>query len=87
MKNSGKNLVTRKSNIYAASAISELLKTSFGPKGMHKMVIDSYGNLTVTNDGVSILKDLTVEHPAAKMMVELAKTQSREVGDGTKKDV
>ena len=74
-------------NIFVANVISEILKTSFGPRGMHKMVIDQYGNLTVTNDGVSVLKDLTVEHPIAKLMVELAKTQSKEVGDGTKKVV
>jgi chaperonin GroEL (HSP60 family) len=67
----------------AARVIGEVLKTTLGPRGMDKMLIDSLGDITITNDGATILKEIDVEHPAAKMMVEIAKTQDDMVGDGT----
>lgn len=70
-------------NILAAKVIAESVKTTLGPRGMDKMLVDSLGDVVVTNDGVTILKEMDVEHPAAKMMVEVAKTQENEVGDGT----
>jgi len=70
-------------NIMAARIIAEAVRTSLGPKGMDKMLVDSLGDVTVTNDGKTILDEMEVEHPAAKMMVEVAKTQDKEVGDGT----
>ncbi|BDC36660.1 thermosome subunit beta [Candidatus Methanoliparum sp. LAM-1] len=70
-------------NIMAAKAVAEAVRTTLGPKGMDKMIVDSLGDVTVTNDGVTILKEMDIEHPAAKMMVEVAKTQDDEVGDGT----
>lgn len=70
-------------NIAAAKAVAEAVRSTLGPKGMDKMLVSSIGDITVTNDGVTILKDLEVEHPAAKMIVEVAKTQDEEVGDGT----
>ncbi len=70
-------------NILAAKVIAESVKTTLGPRGMDKMLVDSLGDVVVTNDGVTILKEMDVEHPAAKMMVEVAKTQDDEVGDGT----
>ncbi len=70
-------------NILAARVIAESVKTTLGPRGMDKMLVDSLGDVVVTNDGVTILKEMDVEHPAAKMMVEVAKTQEDEVGDGT----
>ena len=70
-------------NILAARIIAEAVKSTLGPKGMDKMLVDSLGDVVVTNDGVTILKEMEVEHPAAKMMVEIAKTQEDEVGDGT----
>ena len=70
-------------NIMAARAIAETLKTTLGPKGMDKMLIDSLGDITVTNDGATILDEIDVQHPAAKLMVEIAKAQDDEVGDGT----
>ncbi len=70
-------------NIYAAKLISETVRTTLGPKGMDKMLVDSDGFVTVTNDGVTILKQIEVDHPAAKMIIEIAKTQETEVGDGT----
>jgi thermosome len=70
-------------NILAARVIAESVKTTLGPRGMDKMLVDSLGDVVVTNDGVTILKEMDVEHPAAKMMVEIAKTQDDEVGDGT----
>ncbi|MFQ6052326.1 MAG: thermosome subunit alpha [Candidatus Hydrothermarchaeota archaeon] len=72
-----------RNNIFAARAIAEAVRTTLGPKGMDKMLVDSLGDITITNDGVTILKDIDVEHPAAKMMVEVAKTLDDEVGDGT----
>lgn len=73
----------RKSNILAGQIIAEVLKSTLGPKGMDKMLIDSLGDITITNDGATILKEIDVKHPVAKMIVEVAKTQDDEVGDGT----
>jgi len=73
----------QKGNITAARAIAEILRTTLGPRGMDKMLISSIGDITITNDGASVLKDMDVEHPAAKMMVEISKTQDDMVGDGT----
>jgi len=70
-------------NIEAALAISDAVRSTLGPKGMDKMLVDSMGDVTITNDGVTILKEVDVEHPAAKMIVEVAKTQDNECGDGT----
>ena len=70
-------------NIMAARVIAEAVRTTLGPRGMDKMLVDSLGDVVITNDGVTILKEMEVEHPAAKMMVEVAKTQDDEVGDGT----
>ncbi len=72
-----------KNNIAAARAIADAVRTTLGPRGMDKMLVDSLGDVVITNDGVTILKEIDVEHPAAKMMVEVAKTQDSEVGDGT----
>ncbi len=73
----------RKSNMLAAQIISEVLKTTLGPRGMDKMLIDSLGDITITSDGATVLDEIDVQHPAAKMMIEVAKTQDKEVGDGT----
>ncbi len=70
-------------NILAGRVISEAIRTTLGPRGMDKMLVDNLGDVTITNDGVTILDEMEVEHPAAKMMVEIAKTQEDEVGDGT----
>jgi len=70
-------------NIAAAMAVAEALKTALGPKGMDKMLVDSFGDVTITSDGRTILDEMDVQHPVAKMMVEVAKTQDQEVGDGT----
>ncbi|MBR6037432.1 MAG: TCP-1/cpn60 chaperonin family protein, partial [Candidatus Methanomethylophilaceae archaeon] len=70
-------------NIAAAKAISDAVRSSLGPRGMDKMLVDSMGDVVITNDGVTILKEMDVQHPAAKMLVEVAKTQDAEVGDGT----
>ena len=70
-------------NFAAAKAVAAAVRSTLGPKGMDKMLIDSMGDITITNDGVTILKEMDIEHPAAKMMVEIAKTQDAEVGDGT----
>jgi len=80
-RNRGKE--AQKNNIMAARVIGEVLKTTLGPRGMDKMLIDSLGDITITNDGAAILDEIEVEHPAAKMMVEIAKTQDNMVGDGT----
>ncbi|MEM2839075.1 MAG: thermosome subunit beta [Thermoplasmata archaeon] len=71
------------SNITAAKAIGEAVRSTLGPRGMDKMLVDSMGDVVITNDGVTILKEIDVEHPAAKMIVEVAKTQDEECGDGT----
>ena len=73
----------QKNNIAAAKIISEIVRSSLGPRGMDKMLVDSLGDVTITNDGATILKEIDVQHPAAKMLVEIAKTTDNEVGDGT----
>jgi len=73
----------QRSNIMAARAVAGAVRTTLGPKGMDKMLVDTMGDVVITNDGVTILKEMDIEHPAAKMMVEIAKTQDAEVGDGT----
>ena len=70
-------------NIEAARAVANSVRTTLGPKGMDKMLVDSIGDVVITNDGATILKEMDIEHPAAKMIVEVAKTQDDEVGDGT----
>jgi len=70
-------------NIAAAKAIADAVRSTLGPRGMDKMLVDSMGDVVITNDGVTILKEIDVEHPAAKMLVEVAKTQDQECGDGT----
>lgn len=70
-------------NISAARAIADSVRSTLGPRGMDKMLVDSMGDVVITNDGVTILKEIDVEHPAAKMLVEVAKTQDEECGDGT----
>ncbi|MBI5680799.1 MAG: TCP-1/cpn60 chaperonin family protein [Methanobacterium sp.] len=70
-------------NIMAGKLLAETIRTTLGPKGMDKMLVDGLGDIVVTNDGVTILKEMDIEHPAAKMLVEVAKTQEDEVGDGT----
>ena len=73
----------RQGNVMAVQAISNIVKTSLGPQGLDKMLVDDIGDVTITNDGATILKLLEVEHPAAKVLAELAQIQDREVGDGT----
>jgi len=73
----------QKNNIAAAKIIAEIVHTSLGPRGMDKMLVDSLGDVTITNDGATILKEIDVQHPAAKMLVEISKTTDNEVGDGT----
>jgi archaeal chaperonin len=81
LRSTGKDAQSR--NIAAAKAVAETVRTTLGPKGMDKMLVDSIGDVTITNDGATILNEMEIEHPAAKMMVEVAKTQEDEVGDGT----
>src|SRR3970040_2148601 len=73
----------QKNNIAACKIIAEIVKSSLGPRGMDKMLVDSLGDVTITNDGATILKEIDVQHPAAKMLVEISKTTDNEVGDGT----
>ncbi|MBI2140463.1 TCP-1/cpn60 chaperonin family protein [Candidatus Woesearchaeota archaeon] len=73
----------QRTNILAAKLVAETVRTTLGPKGMDKMIVDSLGDVTITNDGVTILEEMQIEHPSAKMLVEVAKTQEAEVGDGT----
>ena len=80
-RTTGKN--AQRNNIMAAKLVAETVRTTLGPKGMDKMIVDSMGDITVTNDGVTILEEMQIEHPAAKMIVEVARTQEAEVGDGT----
>jgi len=80
-RTTGKN--AQRTNIMAAKMVAETVRTTLGPKGMDKMIVDSLGDVTVTNDGVTILEEMQIEHPSAKMIVEVAKTQEAEVGDGT----
>src|SRR6185312_5570859 len=77
----------QKNNITAAKLIAEVVKSSLGPGGMDKMLVDSLGDVTITNDGATILKEIDVQHPAAKMMVEVSKSIDNEVGDGTTSSV
>jgi thermosome len=81
LRTTGRDAQTR--NIMAAKAVAETVRTTLGPKGMDKMLVDSIGDVTITNDGATILDEMEIEHPAAKMIVEVAKTQEDEVGDGT----
>jgi len=81
LRSKGRN--AQENNIAAARAIADAVRTTLGPKGMDKMLVDSIGDIVITNDGVTILEEMEIEHPAAKMMVEVAKTQNEEVGDGT----
>ncbi len=76
-----------RNNLMAARAISEILKTTYGPKGMDKMLVDSLGDVTITNDGATILDKMDLQHPAGKMLVQVAKGQDEEAGDGTKTSV
>merc|ERR1712109_380368 len=80
-RTSGKAI--REQNVTAASSIANIVKSSLGPVGLDKMMVDDIGDVTITNDGATILKLLEVEHPAAKVLVELAALQDEEVGDGT----
>lgn len=80
-RTTGRN--AQRTNIMAAKLVAETVRTTLGPKGMDKMIVDSLGDVTITNDGVTILEEMQIEHPAAKMIVEIAKTQEDEVGDGT----
>jgi archaeal chaperonin len=80
-RNTGRN--AQRNNIMAAKLVAETVRTTLGPKGMDKMLVDSLGDVVVTNDGVTILEEMHIEHPAAKMLVAVAKTQENEVGDGT----
>src|SRR5438552_2419413 len=73
----------QKNNFAAAKLIAEVVRSSVGPRGMDKMLVDSLGDVTITNDGATILKEIDVQHPAAKMMVEISKATDNEVGDGT----
>ena len=80
-RSQGRN--AQRTNIMAAKLVAETVRTTLGPKGMDKMLVDSMGDVVVTNDGVTILEEMSIEHPSAKMIVEVAKTQEDEVGDGT----
>ena len=80
---STKGRTAHTNNIMAAKAVADAVRSTLGPKGMDKMLVDSMGDIVITNDGATILKELDVEHPAAKMIVEVAKTQDNECGDGT----
>ncbi len=73
----------QRNNITAAKVVAEILKSCLGPRGMDKMLVSGFGDATITNDGATILKEMEIQHPAAKMMVEVAKTTDQEVGDGT----
>ena len=81
LRSKGKD--AQRNNIAAAKVVADAVRTTLGPKGMDKMLVDSIGDVTITNDGATILKEMEIEHPAAKMIVEVAKTQEDEVGDGT----
>jgi len=80
-RTSGQDIRTQ--NVTAALAIANIVKSSLGPTGLDKMLVSSIGDVTITNDGATILKQLQIEHPAAKVLVELADLQDQEVGDGT----
>src|SRR5574339_813795 len=80
-ENRGKE--AQRNNLTAAKLVAEVVKSSLGPRGMDKMLVDTLGDVTITNDGATILKEIDVQHPAAKMMVEVSKSVDNEVGDGT----
>ena len=80
-RTTGRN--AQRNNIEAAQQVADTVRTTLGPKGMDKMLVDTLGDVIITNDGVTILEEIEIQHPAAKMMVEIAKTQEDEVGDGT----
>ena len=80
-RNYGKE--AQRSNIAAAKAIAGAVKSTLGPRGMDKMLVDSTGDIVITNDGATILSEIAVQHPGAKMVIEVAHTQDDEVGDGT----
>ncbi len=80
-RETGKEAISN--NIMAARAVANAVRSTLGPKGMDKLLVDAIGDVTITNDGVTILKEMDVQHPAAKMIIEAAKTQDKEVGDGT----
>src|SRR5512137_2644874 len=80
---STKGKSAQNNNIAAAKAIADAVRSTLGPKGMDKMLVDGMGDIVITNDGATILKELDVEHPVAKMIIEVAKTQDEECGDGT----
>src|SRR5690348_5180825 len=73
----------QRSNIMAAKVLAETVRSTIGPRGMDKMMVGSIGDIVITNDGATIMKEMDVQNPAAKMLVEVAKTQDQEVGDGT----
>src|SRR6187402_173804 len=73
----------QRNTITAAKLVAELVRSSLGPRGMDKMLVDPLGDVTITNDGATILKEIEIQHPAAKMMVEIRKATDNEVGDGT----
>ena len=77
----------QKNNIMAAKMVADIVKSSLGPRGLDKMLVDSLGDVTITNDGATILKEIDAQHPAAKMMIEISKTIDTEVGDGTTSSV
>jgi chaperonin GroEL (HSP60 family) len=81
--NETKDKDAQRNNITAAKLVAEMVKSSLGPRGMDKMLVDTLGAVTITNDGATILKEIDVQHPAAKMMVEITKSVDNEVGDGT----
>jgi chaperonin GroEL (HSP60 family) len=80
--NETKNKDAQRNNITAAKLVTEMVKSSLGPRGMDKMLVDTLGDVTITNDGATILKEIDIQHPAAKMMVEITKSVDNEVGDG-----
>ncbi len=80
-RSTGKN--AQRTNIAAAKAVAETVRTTLGPKGMDKMIVDDTGTTIITNDGATILSEMQIEHPAAKMVVDVAKNQEQNVGDGT----
>ncbi|MDD5112347.1 MAG: TCP-1/cpn60 chaperonin family protein, partial [Candidatus Altiarchaeota archaeon] len=81
LRTTGKS--AHRNNITAAKAVADIVKTTLGPRGMDKMLVSDIGDIVITNDGATIVEEMDVEHPAAKMVVEVAKTQDKEVGDGT----
>src|ERR1700693_6486369 len=81
--NQSRGKEAQRNNIQAAKLIAEIVKSSIGPRGMDRMLVDSLGDVTITNDGATMLKEIDVQHPAAKMLVEGSKATAHEVGDGT----